>query len=110
MAEIEESFEFKICEKIFKTKENLWYHETNKVCENKDHVCEHCKNTFTSVPSMQRHINQFCKVKKQRDEEEKRRKAELATLRKEKERRLTAIDGLSFSLLRSLSVWAEREV
>jgi len=62
------SFECDNCDKIFKTKKNLNYHEVNKVCIDKNHVCEHCGNTFTSIVSMRRHIKESCKVKNHNEE------------------------------------------
>jgi hypothetical protein len=67
------------CNKIFKRKNNLDYHVTNRVCigkqyeidENDDasHNCKLCGKGFTSATNMYRHTNHTCKVKKSEDRE-----------------------------------------
>ena len=77
MDEIISDFECDNCKKTFKSKKNLDYHEVNKVCINKRHICEYCGNVFPSVTNMQRHINYTCRIKKEvreREENEKKEK------------------------------------
>jgi len=78
-------FACKICKKKFATKENLRYHETNKVCIDKEHACEYCGNTFTTIMNKQRHINHSCRVKKDALEKEKYEKEKEKKEREEKD-------------------------
>jgi len=92
MAEEIIDFECDNCKKIFKTKKNLRYHEVNKVCIDKEHICEYCGNTFPSIINMQRHINQSCRIKKEilekeKYERDKKEKDEKEALEKEKHER-----------------------
>jgi len=59
------------CEKKFKKKKNLDYHIKNQVCDNKDIICEHCGNRFTTKNAMYRHKRDSCKVKNMNEQVDK---------------------------------------
>ena len=84
----------KKCGKTFKRRENMDYHITEAVCEEKTVNCNMCNCKFSSKATMYRHIRSYCKVKKQNDSEkeeilnklmtiEDNNKREIAILRKE---------------------------
>lgn len=79
------SFTCDKCNKSFKKTEGLLYHIENKVCDKKENKCWLCGNVFKSRQSMNRHIRESCKIKKQQNNERERIYVELLELRKENE-------------------------
>ena len=60
------SFNCGNCEMKFKSKQNLNYHLTKKVCHNdKIFECKYCKKCFVTNGSMYRHIQKTCKIIKE---------------------------------------------
>ena len=60
------------CNKSFKRNSNLQYHILNNICtiaanKDKNYMCKFCKSYFSCQPSLSRHVNHFCKVKKNND-------------------------------------------
>ncbi|VBB18490.1 hypothetical protein YASMINEVIRUS_953 [Yasminevirus sp. GU-2018] len=64
-----DNYNCELCGKSFKRKENLDYHKSKIVCEEKAFGCKFCSSKFTSKSTMYRHMREYCKVKKQNDNE-----------------------------------------
>lgn len=56
-----------ICDKPFKRKANLIYHESRKVCVEKPYKCKFCPSKFTSKAALYTHVREVCKGKKKED-------------------------------------------
>lgn len=65
------------CNRIFKLKHHLKAHlnkknSCDKVCMNKfaTNICEFCEKGFSNSYALKRHINLYCKVKKEKDKDD----------------------------------------
>jgi hypothetical protein len=77
------------CEKTFKSKVALDYHNKNNVCsktntgrKKKSHTCKHCGKGIASESGMYRHIRESCRIKNKNDKkaenvEERMKKLEI---------------------------------
>jgi len=53
------------CNKYFRRKQNLEYHNSKNACKKRTKQCKYCKKLFTTSNSMYRHTKHSCKIKKQ---------------------------------------------
>jgi len=53
------------CNKYFRRKQNLEYHNSINACKKRTKQCKYCKKLFTTSNSMYRHTKHSCKIKKQ---------------------------------------------
>ena len=57
------------CAKHFSRKENLDKHVSKAVCGDKKFDCKYCTGKFSTKSAMYRHMKEYCKIKKDQDNE-----------------------------------------
>jgi hypothetical protein len=59
------NFECELCSREFTTRQSMYYHRKNNVCQKSKHlICEFCGKEYSSAPSLSRHRSKSCKEKK----------------------------------------------